>query len=218
MDELTIEEVFHAFLDSAEESAPRDPPGRTPDCLSFRKLEAHVKRLQFLTAEEMRHVNRCPDYCQTNLAEFRKHLQSRAPEFVATAAQRLAAHQESGSTSLYNAAVEAENGRVLGTANVVVTDGPLFANGCYLVFRLAVTEPRFRPEMLPLRLSLSDVGDPGKTVFTFDLPTQANEIVKMRIPDYLISEERWRHVDDTGYLPFAFVIQPIGTSELRNLG
>jgi hypothetical protein len=72
----------------------------------------------------------------------------------------------------------------------------------------------FQPEMLPLRLSMTDIKHPGSPVFTFDLPTPANEIVKIKIPQDLACEERWKEVEKTGNLPLAFVLQATGSSNL----
>ena len=68
--------------------------------------------------------------------------------------------------------------------------------------------------MLPLRLSMTDVRQPAGPVFTLDLPTAANEIVKIKVPQDLAGEERWKEVERTGNLPLAFVLQPIGSSNL----
>src|SRR5215472_2487729 len=99
--DLSIEELLHAVLDTVDEGVSAEPPGRTADCVSLRKLEAHAKNIAFLSTDEMRHVNRCPDYCQANLETARRHLNPDHVVFDVPPLQRLAAHKQGSGAAVY---------------------------------------------------------------------------------------------------------------------
>ena len=93
-DDISLEELLHAVLGFADEEAGHEPPGRTVECVTLRKLEAHAKKQRFLSDDEMRHVNRCPDHCQPNLDTIRRHYGPHPPVFSLEPVQRLAAHEK----------------------------------------------------------------------------------------------------------------------------
>jgi hypothetical protein len=216
--DLTIEQLLRSVLESAEADAPGSALYRTPDCPSYSRFESHARGVRYLSPTDLRHVNRCPDYCQIVLSEIRQHFRKRRAHFGAVA-QRLAAHAESDLGSFYDGIVENERGEILGPAKILVTDGPFLTDSGYMVFRIVIAEPTFPPEVMPIELSFGEPAGPESSspVFTFDLPSQANEILKMKIPAS-VTKEKIRELDKTGQLPFAFVIRPLGKPEFLCIG
>jgi hypothetical protein len=211
--DITLEKLLIACLDGEDQEAPINSP-KTPECPSFREFEAHANGSRFLCAEAMRHVNRCPDYCQPVLSQFRRQCGQNHLRFGPTSAQKLAALSNPGTPRTYEALVESSQGEELGSATIVVTDGPFLTEDQNVVFRMSVTAPRFQPEMLPIQVSMCDPAESSFRIFTFDLPTQASEVIKMKIPDDLLQDQRWKDIDATAHLPLNFVVCPLGRSEL----
>jgi len=212
---ITLEELLATCLDGEDQDAPSNIL-KTPDCPPLREFEAHAKGIRFLSAEAMRHVNRCPEYCQSILDGFRRQCSDYRVAFSHATVQPLAALGSGGGPHTYGALVESVKGEVLGSATIVINDGPFLTEDHSLVFRLSVTPP-FQPEMLPLRVSMADCTDRANTathIFTFDLPTQAGEVIKIRIPGDLLEDSRWKDIDATAHLPLSFVVSPLGRCDL----
>ena len=70
---LTFEELLQGSLENTTPDAPSLHRAKTAACLSFGQFERHVKGKAFFNADQLKHVNRCPDYCQPTLSFFRKH-------------------------------------------------------------------------------------------------------------------------------------------------
>jgi|ERR1700680_558876 len=211
---ITIDQLLIACLDGVEQEAPTTIP-RTPECLSYAEFEAHADGLRFLSREAMRHVNCCPDYCQPILETFRRQFNVERIQFKQSITPRLAAHtKDMGASRTYEALVESRKGEILGPATIVVTDGPFLTENHNVVFRMSVAEPRFELELLPLRVSMADQEEQTHRIFTFDLPTQAGEIIKMKIPQDLFEKQRWKEIDATAHLPMCFVVSPLGQRDL----
>jgi hypothetical protein len=211
--DVTLEQLLIECLDGEDHEAPENSP-KTPECPSYREFEAHARGSHFLGPDAMRHVNRCPDYCQLVLSQFRQQCGQIQPRFSHAGVQKLAAHGNPGAARTYDALVESRQGEVLGSATIVITDGPFLTEDNNVVFRMSVTEPRFQPEMLPIQVLMSDAAELPSRIFRFDLPTQASEVIKMKIPEDLLGHERWQHIDTTAHLPLSFVVCPLGRSEL----
>jgi len=214
--DLTLKELLISCLDGDDRDAPQTNR-KTPDCPSFREFEAHAKGVRFLGADALRHVNRCTEYCQPLLERFRHHCSDNQVQFSTGVVERLAALGSGGAARTYDAVVESRRGEILGPATIVLNDGPFLTEDDRVVFRMSVSEPHFQPEMLPIRVSMADFQNrlgQASHILTFDLPTQAGEVIKMKIPQELLFFPEWKNIDQTGHLPVHFVVSPLGHCEL----
>ncbi len=218
MSNATIEDLFASSLGTDEPNAPVQHHAKTADCPSFARFELHATGTTFLSSSELRHVNRCPDYCQPTLERFRELVGPALPCPEIELSQRLAAHEKSANYRMCDGIYLGVDGKKQGNARLVITDGPLVTETGYLAMRISVVEPAFKPEMMPLRLALRLHSTQKPCIFTFDLPSQSDEVVKLKIDGQSGSLSDWKTTIQNCESPFVFTLCALGKPKLIGMG
>jgi len=213
----TLEQLLHELL-GREEPASLEPM-RTELCPSIRGFELHINETAFLSVSAMQHVNLCPRYCQPLFQAFLRVLDKQPTRFENPVVERLvAASKESAGTRRYQAIVRKGRNATSLPGIVEITDGPFISEDRALLCRLAVVEPSLPPELLPLRVSIGSLIDAGEIVAIFDLPLQAEQMVKLRIHGDLADRPAWKEQLSLGRIPVGFVLTPLGLERLEAQG
>jgi hypothetical protein len=208
---LTFEAALSAYLESEEPTSPSRHRAKTSDCVSTQKLENHIRAASFLNTQELRHINRCPDFCQRALQYLMTICSARVPRISSDASHlALAASGESSGLRSYQGVSQSNDG--VRDARLMVTDGPFLINGGYIAMRMAITTPLFAAELMPLRLALCLHLESSESIFVLDLPTQSDEVIKLKMEnDAFLGLKRDLQGGNYG---FTFAIEPLGKPTL----
>lgn len=217
-------QALKLFWETEEPNASSQHPAKTAECPSYGQFEAHANGKKLFNSTQLEHVNQCPYYCQKNLSLFRKHcgvsLRAIGAEAIAWIREWLTEGLLQPMTfeffkkgevppRIYMAVAEDEDGQVAGEGRVIITQGPFLTEDGCLVLGINVTEPQFPIERRPIQLSLVSLAD-EQSIYTFELQDLEEQLLKTKLPEYLLAQATWQQIEATDNLPFGFVLRAFG--------